>query len=290
MLSIDDDAARLNALMSGQIDICGTVNYTQAKAGVPGNFQLVVGYAGAQENFNMRVDQAPFKDVRVRQAMKLIVNRPAMIEAALNGYGVVGNDVPGAGFPHYDSSLPQRHQDIEQAKSLLKAAGQSDIRVQLQTADGGLGQLQAAQVFVQQAQQAGFKGITLKVQPVASYYNPTLLFTKMTFAQNIWAIGSLNSFYSQALVTGAALDETHWNSTSFDSLFQKAQAETNAERAQHYWNQLQSVQYNEGGYIFWAEVHNIDAISDKVAGFGGPGVGWAYPTGDQRVWEWGFTS
>ena len=290
LLSIDDDAARLNALLSGQIDMCGLVDYTQAKAGVPSNFELIVGYAGAQENFNMRVDQAPFKDVRVRQAMKLIVNRPAMIEAALNGYGAVANDIPGNGFPHYDSSLPQRHQDIEQAKSLLKAAGQSDIRVQLQTADGGLGQLQAAQVFVQQAQQAGFKGITLKVQPPASYYNPTLLFTKMTFAQNIWAIGSLNSFYSQALVSGAALDETHWNSTSFDNLFQKAQAATNAERAQQYWNQLQSVQYNQGGYIFWAEVHNVDAISNKVAGFGGPGVGWAYPTGDQRVWEWGFSS
>ena len=98
--SIDDDSARLNALESGQIDICGTMNYAQAKAGIPSsNYDIVVGYAGAQENFNMRVDQAPFKDVRVRQAMKLLIDRPAMIEAALDGFGSVANDIPGAGVP-----------------------------------------------------------------------------------------------------------------------------------------------------------------------------------------------
>ena len=286
--SIDDDAARLNALLSNQVDICGTLNYTQAKAGVSGGYSVITGYGGLHENFNMRVDQAPFNDVRVRQAMKLLINRPAMIEAAVNGFGSVANDIPGRGFPHYDNSLPQRQQDIGQAKSLLKAAGQSDIRVQLQTCDAGLGQLQAAQVFVQQAHQAGLTGIQLKVQTPAAYYNPSLLFTKMTFAQNIWAVGSLNSFYSQALVKGAALDETHWNSSSFDALFAKAVAETNPQRAQQYWSQLQAIQYNQGGYIFWAQVHNVDAISSKVAGFGGPGVGWAYPSGDQRVWEWGL--
>ena len=289
--SIDDDEARLNALLSNQIDICGTLNYTQAKAGISSsNYEVIVGYAGAQENFNMRVDQHPFTDVRVRQAMKLLINRPAMIESALDGFGSVLNDIPGPGFPHYDSSLPQRHQDIEQAKSLLKAAGQSDLRIQLQTCDAGLGQLQAAEVFTQQLHQAGLTGVQLKVQPVASYYNPSLLFTKMTFAQNIWAIGSLNSFYSQSLVKGAALDETHWSNSAFDTLFAKAQGATNPKQAQQYWNQLQAMQYNEGGYIFWAEVHNVDGLSKNVAGYGGPGVGWAYPTGDQRVWDWGLAS
>jgi hypothetical protein len=50
------------------------------------------------------------------------------------------------------------------------------------------------------------------------------------------------------------------------------------------------MQYNQGGYIFWAEVHNVDGLSKNVAGFGGPGVGWAYPTGDQRVWDWGLAT
>ena len=38
----------------------------------------------------MRVDQAPFDDVKVRQAMRLIVDRQAMIDQTLSGYGIAG--------------------------------------------------------------------------------------------------------------------------------------------------------------------------------------------------------
>ena len=73
--------------------------------------------------FTMRVDQAPFDDVRVRQAMRLIVDRQAMIDQTLSGYGSLGNDMYAPLDVNYASDLPQREQDIDQAKSLLAAAG-----------------------------------------------------------------------------------------------------------------------------------------------------------------------
>ena len=42
----------------------------------------------------------------------------------LSGQGRVANDMYAPLDPGYNPSLPQRHQDIEQAKSLLKQAGQ----------------------------------------------------------------------------------------------------------------------------------------------------------------------
>ena len=44
---------------------------------------------GAITPFTMRVDQAPFNDVNVRQAMRLLVDRPQLINSALDGAGVV---------------------------------------------------------------------------------------------------------------------------------------------------------------------------------------------------------
>ena len=41
----------------------------------------------------MAVDQEPFTDVRVRQAMRLIVDRQAMVDEVLGGYGRVANDL-----------------------------------------------------------------------------------------------------------------------------------------------------------------------------------------------------
>ena len=72
----------------------------------------------------MAVDLAPFDDVRVRQAIRLIVDRQAMLEQVLSGHGRVANDLYSPFDAGYPTDLPQREQDIEQAKSLLKAAGQ----------------------------------------------------------------------------------------------------------------------------------------------------------------------
>jgi len=117
----------------------------------------------------MRVDAAPFKDNRVRQAMRLIVDRQQMIDQALNGYGVLGNDMYSPFDEAYASDLPQREQDIDQAKSLLKQAGQEDLEVELVTSSAvGGGGVESANLFVEQARKAGVKVRLNKADPNTS--------------------------------------------------------------------------------------------------------------------------
>ena len=72
----------------------------------------------------MRNDKAPFTDPRVRQAIALTLDRPAIVKALFKGYADVGNDSPFAPvFPSTNTSVPQRTKDIAKAKSLLAAAG-----------------------------------------------------------------------------------------------------------------------------------------------------------------------
>ena len=51
-------------------------------------------------------------------------------------------------------SLPQREQDIEQAKSLLKQAGKEGLTVDLHTTNGAAGMVDSANVFATQAKAA----------------------------------------------------------------------------------------------------------------------------------------
>jgi peptide/nickel transport system substrate-binding protein len=102
----------------------------------------------------MRVDTPPFNDARVRQAFRLLVNRPELINLSLSGFGSVGNDVFSQWDPCYARNL-HREQDISQAKFLLKQAGHENLTVQLVTADFATGVVQAAQVFAQQAKASG---------------------------------------------------------------------------------------------------------------------------------------
>ena len=160
--SISDPTARLNALLSGQIDGMAQLPFQEAKAHqASGDINVLVAPSPQAMMFYMDTQKAPFSDNRVRQAFRLIADRPALIEGAISGFGTVGNDIAGKGLPFYDTSLPQRTQDIEKAKSLLKQAGQENLSVLLQTSDIFPGFVESATLLAQQANAAGVK-INLK--------------------------------------------------------------------------------------------------------------------------------
>jgi peptide/nickel transport system substrate-binding protein len=266
IVSISDNTARLNALLSGQIDAMAQLPTGLAKAhAATGDMTVLVASSPQPMMFYMDTTKAPYTDPRVTLAMKLIADRKALVAGALNGYGTIGNDIVGKGLPFYDSSLPQREQDIEKAKSLLKAAGQANMKVELSTSDIFPGFVGAATLFAEQAKAAGVT-VNLKNVPANSYYNPSLLYLKMPFAETQWALSSLKMFYLQALAPDAPYNETHWKSASFAALLSKAVGAPTKAAAQGFWNQVQKIQYDKGGYINWTNADWVDGTSKKLQG------------------------
>ncbi len=128
----NDSTAQANALLGGQIDAMTDLPASQVRVLQGRGMHALVSKTGGWLPLCMAIDLPPFNDVRVRQAMRLIVDRPQMIEQVLSGYGSLGNDLYAPFDPGYDH-LPQRHQDIGEAKRLLKAAGQQNLAVDLHT-------------------------------------------------------------------------------------------------------------------------------------------------------------
>lgn len=287
IISIDDADARLNALSAGQIDIALNLPYAVAKANLNSDqYKVVVSSGGVAYIFYMRVDSGPFKDPRVRQAMRLAINRPAMIEAAMSGFADVGNDLQSPYDPFFLKSHKAAY-DPEKAKSLLKQAGQEGLQVTLQTSEVLPGFTDAATVFAQQATAAGIK-MTVKREPLDQYFNPAVLYLKMDFAQDAWPSPSIPYTYSAQFLSDAFLNETHQKSKQFDQLFLKAQAQGDHAKAQELWNEVQQYQIDQGGVIVWAFWRSADACSHKVRGFGEAGSGWLVGNDDERTWRWGF--
>jgi peptide/nickel transport system substrate-binding protein len=266
IVSISDDTARLNALLSGQIDAMAQLPYAQAKAHqATGDVVVLISQAPQALVFYFDVTKPPFSDNRVRTAMKLIADRNALVQDAISGFGTVGNDIIGKGLPFYDSSLAQRTQDISQAKSLLKAAGQQNLRVLLKTSPIIPGFVEAATLYAQQATAAG---VTIQLQqvPPDSYFNPSLLYLKLPFGESQWPVFALKFFYLQALAANAPYNETHWRNPSWNSLLFKAIGELDKTKAQSYWNQVQQIQYAQGGYMCWTNADYVDGLSKNVKG------------------------
>ena len=265
-ISISDDTARLNALLSGQINVMVQLPYTQGKTLASNSaVKLLSAPSNTPYLFYMRVDQAPFSDVRVRQAMRYIIDRPAMITDAINGFGTVANDLIGKGLTFYDSSFPQRSQDLEQAKSLLKSAGQSDLNVTMYTSGIAPGISEAATLFAQQASGAGVK-VNLQTVPADAYFNSSLKYLKYPFASSFWTLSSIPQWYGEALGKNAPYNETHYNDATFTKLLEEANAAKSPDQAQQLWSQVQETQWNQGGYAVWANVDNLDAAAANVQG------------------------
>jgi peptide/nickel transport system substrate-binding protein len=275
IISITDDSARLNALQSGQVDAMDSLAFPDAKANLSGGSTINVLNASTPTfyTFYMNCAAPPFNDVRVRQAMMAAVNRQALINDALDGFGTLGNDIGGKGLPFFDSGLPQKTQDIEKAKSLLKAAGHTTLQVTLSTSPLFVGFVESATVLAQQVSAAGFQVQLKTIQP-SQYLTPPPggVYLKLPFGQDKWPVPSLRSYYTQALTPNAPYAETHFADPTFQKLLSQAIGTIDPTKAQDYWNQVQTIQYNEGGNLIFAQPNNIDATSKKVAGLkpGGP--------------------
>jgi peptide/nickel transport system substrate-binding protein len=264
ILSIPDPQTRLNALLTGQVDAVEYVPYPQAEAQMKsGQVTILDAKGSSMVPIYMATDLDPFKDVRVRQAMRLIADRPALVEAAQSGFGVVGNDVFGYRQPEYNSQLPKRVQDIDKAKSLLKAAGKADLRITLYSSTVAPGMLESATAFAQQAKAAG---VTIKVDngPTSSYFGPKYL--KQNFAQTQWPAFALYSWYQQAMAPNAPFNETHWKDAKWSKLYNQAQATVDDAKRKDLNFELQRILWDRGGYLIWGFYPLLDGIAKNVRG------------------------
>jgi peptide/nickel transport system substrate-binding protein len=168
------------ALTSGSIDVLGQFSVSGGEQLLAGGYNVIKLKSSAHRELSMRCDQGPLTDPRVRQAIALTIDRPAIVQALFKGYADLGNDSPFAPvFPSTKTTVAQRAANLTQAKSLLAAAGHgAGFSTQLITEDF-LEIPQFAQIVEQAAAAIGVK-ISLKVESSSAYYG------KATFGNSDW--------------------------------------------------------------------------------------------------------
>lgn len=261
-------SAQVNALLSGQIDAMTDIPFAQIEvAKSNGGLGILISEGGGWLPLCMAVDMAPFDNNDVRQAMRLIVDRKAMLEQVLSGYGRVANDLYSPFDACYDTSLPQREQDIEKAKSLLKNAGMSDLTVDLHTTDGAAGMVDSANVFASQAKEAG---VTINVKNDPNYYGDQYL--HLPFSVDFWGTRNYLPQVANGSLPTAPYNECHWPPKSgpgsnYVDLYNQALSAVGETAKCNVIHQMQEQEYNYGGYIIPFFNNLVDSYSTKVEGF-----------------------
>jgi peptide/nickel transport system substrate-binding protein len=264
LIDFTDDAARVNALLSGQIDAVANLPSSQIRV-IEANpdFKVIVSETGAWNPFTMRIDTPPFDDVRVRQAFRLMINREQMIQQVLSRQGAKGNDLFGRFDPGYAADLPQREVDIDQTKSLLKRAGHEGLAMELVTSPVSIGLVPAAEAFVQQASLAGVK-LTLRQMEPSAFFSQSFLVSP--FSQSYWATRNYLLQTADCMLPGAPYNETHWANEKWLKIVLEGFAQVDDVKRAELIHAAQEIEYEEGGYINWGFQNKVDAVRSNVKG------------------------
>jgi peptide/nickel transport system substrate-binding protein len=196
------------------------------------NFSIIATEAALHRQIWMRTDKGQFADKRVRQALALTFDRPALIQQLFKGKAQLGNDhVIWQGYPYFDSSVPQRAQDIAKAKQLLSDAGVTSL-----TADLHCGQLleipDLATLLKSQAAQAGIT-LNVAVESLDTFYgaqwcpadpkDPPCSGAAELGIVDYGHRATPDVYLNAALKSKGIWNSSQYNSTEFDAAFKEFQ-------------------------------------------------------------------
>jgi peptide/nickel transport system substrate-binding protein len=272
VIDFSDNTSLQDALTTGVIDGAGALDGPQIAAlATASGIRTVVSHSGEIIPFTMRVDQAPFSDVNVRQALRLLVDRPQLIDSALDGYGTVANDLFSPYDPDFDHSMVRAAQgDVPQAKFLLKKAGQENLTVTLTTSAVATGTVAMATVLAAQAKAAG---VTIKLSnvPAGTFFGPSYL--KWSFAQDYYNYYPYLAQVAESMLKGSPFNETHTDNQQYTSLYNQANATADPALRKEIIYEMQKFDFAQGGYIIPAYIDVLDAYSDQITGYTAGKVG-----------------
>ncbi|MEA2782785.1 MAG: peptide/nickel transport system substrate-binding protein [Rhodospirillaceae bacterium] len=256
----------VSAIKSGQVDLVLNVDPSVIPA-LKGdaNVQLLETAASNSMTISMWVDTKPFDDNRIRQALKLAVDRQAMVDTVLLGYGEAGadNPVPTGSPASFVKEAPK--QDIAKAKQLLAEAGHPDgLKFDMYTAEGVPGMVRMAQVFAEMAKPAGFD-INVIVTPAESFWDEVWL--KKPILTSAWSMRPPGEGLAVAYTQNAKWPETHWKRPDYDALLLKANTTVDSAERTKLYQQAGEQLAKEGGVILPMFVHQVLALRKGCSGY-----------------------
>jgi peptide/nickel transport system substrate-binding protein len=122
---ISDPAAQVAALLSGDVDVFPRVAAARSLKQFQGSkkYQVLIGGSRAKVILAMNNKRKPLDNVLVRQAISAAIDRKAVIDGAVDGFGVPIGSYYTPGAPGYVDLTAMNAYDPAKARALLHRAG-----------------------------------------------------------------------------------------------------------------------------------------------------------------------
>ncbi|GAB2942502.1 ABC transporter substrate-binding protein [Hafnia psychrotolerans] len=266
LLGVTDQAARVNALLSGELHFVSTISSRDVKRINGSNSCSVLeSKSGMYSDLILRQDAAITRNPDFVLAMKYLQPREVLLKTVMQGFGTLANDHPVPPWhPFFNKDLPQRPNDLDKARFYLKKSGLVKPSLEIVATDNIEGSVEGAQFLQQLGSQVG---MNLKVRrvPYDNYWSQHWMKHPISYG-SVNPRPTLDMLFSQFYKSDAPWNESGWKNVQFDQLVTAARGERDQAKRKQMYGDMQALVYNHCGTIIPLFISSLDGYSNKVKG------------------------
>ena len=273
LVGISDESARVNALLSGDVQIINAVDPRSIRRVVASaNHAVLETKSGLYTDLIMRQDMTPTGHPDFGLAMKYLLNRELTRKALFRGYATVANDQPiPPGNRYYLADLPQRPYDPERAKFLLKKAGLSGVRLVVYASPAAEGSVDMGSLLQLSAAEIGLNMVVNRV-PADGYWSNHWMKHPLGFG-NVNPRPTADLLFSTSFKSDAPWNESGWKNAQFDQLLLAARGEADETKRKQMYGDMQVLVHEKGGLGIPVFISLLDGYDKRVRGYGSIPIG-----------------
>jgi len=272
---INEVATRELALQAGEVDIIATPSPDSVDYLISKGFIIAKGPVPTIYNLWVNFHEPYFKDVRVRRAIAMAIDREGMAkylkrEFARPAYGILNYAGPG-----YDPDFRDYAYNPEKAKQLLAEAGYPDgFETRLDWTLGGGGDVNTeldAQWIQRDLAQIGIKA-TIELFDNNTYWD--MMANGMRPGTGFMSVswGECAFFWLDIVIAKAAIPPNGFNSGYYeneqiDELLSQARQAMTTEEQEKYLREIQRIVAEDAAFIPYFSSIQIYMMNPKLKGF-----------------------
>ena len=256
-------------LQSGALDLVSHMTSDQTSQLAESDFDVAQGSMNLVQALYLNNAEAPFDDVRVRQALCYAVDKQAVIDLAMDGHGTpVGTSMLSTLSRYAMPELADYYKpDAEKAKALLKEAGYENLSFTITVPSNYASHVGTAQVLVEQLKAAG---VDAKIDLVdwttwltETYQGRNFEATVSGFdSHSLSATGCLARFQSES-----GKNFINFRSADYDAAYAAAVASLNAEEQTALFKQCETILAQTAANVYLQDMSTFAVMQSDVGGF-----------------------
>ncbi|MCZ2259007.1 glutathione ABC transporter substrate-binding protein [Sporosarcina sp. G11-34] len=216
------------------------------------------------------IDKKPFDDVRVRQAITMLIDVDVVLEGVYEGFGLTANGPLAPGVFGYNEATTPLAYDVEKAKALLKEAGLEDgFKTTIWTNDNQ--QRMDMAVIVQGALKQVNINAEIEVLEWGAYLDNTAKGEHDMFILGLSnPVGDADYFLTQLFHSGnkgVSGNRSFYDNPKIDELLEEGRKEADETKRQVYYDEIQNILVEDAPIIFLQHQAYLSGVSDAIEGY-----------------------